>query len=40
MRYSIIWAGNYRGKYLQVKATGEYIPDGWNVDFDRYFTFK
>lgn len=35
-----IRTGNYRGKYRQVKATGEYIPDGWNVDFDRYFTFK
>lgn len=31
---------NYQGKYRQNISTGEYIPDGWKMDFDRYFTFK
>jgi len=32
--------GRYRGKYLQNKSTGEYIPEGWSIEFDRFFTFK
>lgn len=35
-----IRSGNSHGNYRQVKSTGEYLPDGWKVDFDRYFTFK
>jgi len=32
-----ISAGNYQGKYLQEKSTGEYSPVGWQPEFDRYF---
>lgn len=35
-----IKSGSYHGKYRQNISTGEYIPDGWKMDFDRYFTFK
>ncbi len=29
--------GDYKGKYVQDKATGEYIPLGWQPDFAAYF---
>jgi cysteine desulfurase/selenocysteine lyase len=32
-----ISTGNYKGKYIQDKATGEYSPMAWNVDLNRYF---
>lgn len=32
--------GNYHGIYQQNISTGEYTPDGWKMDFNRYFTFK
>jgi cysteine desulfurase/selenocysteine lyase len=31
--------GEYRGKYTQNKATGEYIPRDWQPDYASYFTF-
>jgi selenocysteine lyase/cysteine desulfurase len=34
-----ITKGKYSGKYIQDRATGEYIPAGWNPDFDYYFSF-
>jgi cysteine desulfurase/selenocysteine lyase len=35
-----ILAGKYRGNYLQDKASGEYHPEGWQIDFEQYFSFK
>jgi selenocysteine lyase/cysteine desulfurase len=29
--------GDYKGKYTQDKATGEYSPVSWNVNFNEYF---
>jgi selenocysteine lyase/cysteine desulfurase len=29
--------GDYKGKYIQDKATGEYSPVAWHVNFDEYF---
>jgi len=29
--------GDYKGKYIQDKATGEYTPLAWQVNFDEYF---
>jgi cysteine desulfurase / selenocysteine lyase len=31
--------GEYRGVYVQNKATGEYLPQGWTPDFEKYFSF-
>ena len=31
--------GEYRGVYHQDARSGEYHPDGWNIDFDQYFKF-
>lgn len=31
--------GQYKGKYRQDIASGEYIPDGWTPSFDSYFSF-
>ena len=31
--------GEYRGVYIQNKATGEYLPQGWTPDFEEYFSF-
>lgn len=33
-----ILRGEYRGKYVQERASGEYRPSGWQVDFERYFS--
>ncbi len=30
----------FKGKYHQNIASGEYVPEGWNIDFDKFFTFK
>lgn len=30
--------GDYRGQYVQDKATGEYAPFGWQPDFDEFFS--
>ena len=35
---SQILKGNYDGNYRQDRASGEYIPEGWNPEFDRYFS--
>jgi selenocysteine lyase/cysteine desulfurase len=35
-----IAGGDYTGKYHQVVSTGEYIPEGWAPDFDRYFSIR
>ena len=29
--------GKYQGEYKQDRASGEYYPQGWQPDFDRYF---
>jgi selenocysteine lyase/cysteine desulfurase len=29
--------GNYRGDYVQDAASGDFIPRGWQADYDRYF---
>jgi hypothetical protein len=34
---SHISRGEYRGKYMQDRATGEYSPVGWQPDFNDYF---
>ena len=34
-----IQRGEYRGKYTQERATGEYMPEGWDVDYGQYFKF-
>lgn len=34
---SRIAAGNYAGKYLQDKVSGEYKPEGWSFDPGKYF---
>ena len=28
----------YQGQYLQERASGEYRPQGWQPDFERYFS--
>jgi selenocysteine lyase/cysteine desulfurase len=30
--------GNYRGKYVQDRASGEYEPKDWKPEFSKYFT--
>lgn len=30
--------GQYSGIYHQDKATGEYKPEGWNPEYERYFS--
>jgi selenocysteine lyase/cysteine desulfurase len=35
-----IAAGEYAGKYHQVVSTGEYFPEDWAPDFDRYFSIR
>jgi selenocysteine lyase/cysteine desulfurase len=30
--------GKYRGKYIQDIPSGAFIPQGWQIDFDSYFT--
>ncbi|MGE5221098.1 MAG: aminotransferase class V-fold PLP-dependent enzyme [Omnitrophica WOR_2 bacterium] len=32
--------GNYKGKYIQDKATGEYQPVDWQPEFGKYFSFS
>ena len=33
-----ILLGNYQGNYVQERASGEFIPQGWNPEFDRFFS--
>ncbi len=35
-----IRAGKFHGRYHQDIGSGEYHPDGWQIDFNAYFTFK
>jgi hypothetical protein len=32
--------GNFKGKYQQNQASGEFIPEGWQVDYDQYFRLR
>jgi cysteine desulfurase/selenocysteine lyase len=32
--------GNYRGRYLQDPASGEFTPEGWKPDFDAHFNYQ
>jgi cysteine desulfurase / selenocysteine lyase len=32
-----ILRGEYHGHYIQDRATGEYRPEGWQPDFEKYF---
>ncbi len=32
-------ARQFKGKYYQNIANGEFTPEGWNIDFDKYFSF-
>lgn len=36
----MILSGKYKGVYHQEIPSGSFIPDGWKVDFDRYFTLE
>jgi cysteine desulfurase/selenocysteine lyase len=33
----VISTGKYKGQYIQDKATGEYSPLNWQVNFSDYF---
>jgi hypothetical protein len=33
-----IAAGDYKGEYIQDKASGEYHPKGWSPKFEEYFS--
>jgi hypothetical protein len=35
-----IAAGRYKGTYIQDRTSGEYIPIGWNPNFDNFFSFR
>jgi cysteine desulfurase/selenocysteine lyase len=35
-----ITKGKYRGKYNQDRASGEFKPEGWNPDFEKFFSFQ
>jgi selenocysteine lyase/cysteine desulfurase len=35
-----IAAGQYKGAYYQNIASGEFIPEGWDIQFEKYFTFQ
>jgi hypothetical protein len=28
----------YRGRYHQDRASGDYVPEGWAPDFEQYFS--
>jgi selenocysteine lyase/cysteine desulfurase len=32
--------GEYRGEYIQDAASGDFVPNGWQVDYDRYFSVE
>ena len=34
-----IQKGDYQGRYVQEKASGEYKPEAWSPQFDSYFSF-
>jgi cysteine desulfurase / selenocysteine lyase len=33
-----ITRGEYQGEYIQDAASGDFVPKGWQVDYDRYFS--
>ncbi len=33
-----ILRGDYAGNYLQDPTSGEYFPEGWDPEFDRFFS--
>lgn len=33
-----ILRGEYQGNYIQERASGEFIPQGWNPEFERFFS--
>ena len=35
-----IQRGEYQGKYVQERGTGEYKLEGWGVDFEAYFSIR
>jgi cysteine desulfurase / selenocysteine lyase len=35
-----ITEGKYGGEYIQDRASGEYMPKGWQPDFDQYVSFS
>jgi cysteine desulfurase/selenocysteine lyase len=36
--FTRIAKGQYQGKYVQTKSTGEYQPEGWEPAYERYFS--
>jgi len=32
--------GEFRGRYIQNPATGEFFPDGWKGNYEAYFSYK
>jgi selenocysteine lyase/cysteine desulfurase len=32
--------GEYKGKYVQDRASGEYKPEGWDEEYESYFSFE
>jgi cysteine desulfurase/selenocysteine lyase len=36
----VILSGKYKGKYHQDIPSGAFNPEGWNVDFNKYFTYE
>ena len=34
----LISTGQYRGEYIQNRATGEFTPQGWQPQFEKYFS--
>jgi len=37
---SCVIKGEYKGNYIQDKASGEFIPKGWSPDFTQQFSFS
>ncbi len=35
-----IAAGRYKGRYTQKRFSGQFFPDGWQVNFEDYFRFN
>jgi len=36
----VILSGKYKGKYHQDTSSGAFNPEGWKVDFDKYFSYE
>jgi cysteine desulfurase / selenocysteine lyase len=37
---NVISKGEYKGRYTQDTASGEYLPSGWTPDFNEYFSYS